>query len=53
MNKGLIKVTYSELDAEQNTLEFLSIWEQMNNEFFKGVGFDTFKKEAGLNKEKA
>jgi len=33
----------------RNTLEFLGIWEQMHNPSFKGVEFDTFKTEAGLN----
>ena len=33
----------------RNTVEFLGLWEQMHNENFKGVGFDTFRKEAGLN----
>ena len=33
----------------RNTLEFLGIWEQLNNQSFKGVEFDTFRKEAGLN----
>lgn len=33
----------------RNTLEFLGIWEQMHNPNFKGVEFDTFKKETGLN----
>ncbi len=33
----------------RNTLEFLGIWEQMNNPDFKGVEFDTFKMQAGLN----
>lgn len=33
----------------RNTLEFLGLWEQLNNENFKGVEFDLFKKEAGLN----
>ncbi len=33
----------------RNTVEFLGIWEQLNNPNFKGVEFDTFKKEAGLN----
>lgn len=33
----------------RNTLEFLGIWEQIHNPAFKGVEFDTFKKEAGLN----
>ena len=33
----------------RNTVEFLGIWEQLNNPDFKGVEFDTFKKQAGLN----
>ena len=33
----------------RNTVEFLGIWEQIHNPGFKGVEFDTFKKEAGLN----
>lgn len=33
----------------RNTVEFLGIWEQLNNPNFKGVEFDRFKKEAGLN----
>ncbi len=34
----------------KNTLEFLGIWESLNNPGFKGVEFDTFLKEAGLNR---
>lgn len=33
----------------RNTIEFLGVWEQLNNPNFKGVEFDTFRKEAGLN----
>ncbi len=33
----------------RNTIEFLSIWELLNNPDFKPVEFDGFKKEAGLN----
>ncbi len=33
----------------RNTLEFLGIWEQLHNADFKGVEFDTFKTQAGLN----
>lgn len=32
----------------RSTLEFLGVWEQMNNLNFKVVEFDHFKKEAGL-----
>ena len=33
----------------KNTVEFLGLWETINNENFKGVEFDTFKNEAGSN----
>lgn len=33
----------------RNTIEYLGIWETLNNPNFKGVEFDTFAKEAGLN----
>jgi hypothetical protein len=33
----------------RNTLEFIGIWEQMNNPEFKGNEFVTFKMLAGLN----
>jgi hypothetical protein len=33
----------------RNTIEFLGIWEQLNNPDFKPVEFDLFRKEAGLN----
>lgn len=33
----------------RNTVEFLGLWETINNPEFKGVEFDTFRKEAGLN----
>jgi hypothetical protein len=33
----------------RNTVEFLGIWEQIHNPSFKGLEFETFKKEAGLN----
>ncbi len=33
----------------RNTLEFLGIWEQLNNPDFKPVEFDGFKMQAGLN----
>lgn len=34
----------------KNTIEFLGVWEQLHNPDFKGVGFDTFLKDAGLNR---
>lgn len=33
----------------RNTIEFLGIWEQLNNPGFKAVEFDGFRKLAGLN----
>ncbi|HRI21298.1 MAG TPA: KilA-N domain-containing protein [Panacibacter sp.] len=33
----------------RNTLEFIGIWEQMHNPDFKGLEFETFKSQAGLN----
>lgn len=33
----------------RNTLEFLGLWEQLNNPSFNPVEFDGFRKEAGLN----
>ena len=32
----------------RNTVEFLGLWETMNNPDFKGVEFDTFRKEAAF-----
>lgn len=33
----------------RSTIEFLGLWESINNENFKGVEFDSFRKESGLN----
>lgn len=33
----------------RNTIEFVGIWEQLNNPGFKPVEFDGFRKQAGLN----
>jgi hypothetical protein len=33
----------------RNTIEFIGIWEQLNNPTFKPVEFDGFRKQAGLN----
>lgn len=34
----------------RNTIEFLGIWEQINNPGFKPLEFEGFKKQAGLNR---
>ena len=33
----------------RNTLEFIGIWEQLHNPAFKGLEFETFRNQAGLN----
>ena len=33
----------------RNTIELLGVWEEIHNPRFKGIEFDAFKKEAGLN----
>ncbi len=33
----------------RNTLEFIGIWEQLHNPDFKGLEFETFRNQAGLN----
>jgi len=33
----------------KDTIEFLGLWEQLHNDGFKGVEFDSFRKQAGSN----
>ena len=33
----------------RNTIEFLGVWERLNNPNFKPIEFDGFRKQAGLN----
>ena len=33
----------------KDTIEYLGLWEQLNNPNFKGVEFDTFRSQAGTN----
>jgi hypothetical protein len=33
----------------KNTIEYLGLWEQLNNPYFKGVEFDPLLKDAGSN----
>lgn len=33
----------------RNTIEFLGLWEQLNNPDFKSIEFDAFRNQAGLN----
>lgn len=32
-----------------STIDYLGLWEQINNPDFKGVEFDTFRNQAGTN----
>lgn len=34
----------------RNTLEFIGLWEALNNENFNRVQFDSFRNESGLNR---
>jgi hypothetical protein len=47
-NYGGDQAIYSWM-RNRNTVEFLGVWEAMNNPDFKGIEFDTFRKQAGLN----
>lgn len=33
----------------KNTIEYIGLWEKLNNPQFKGVGFDPLLQEAGSN----
>lgn len=33
----------------RNTIEFIGLWEKLNNPKFKGIEFDVFRSQAGLN----
>jgi hypothetical protein len=33
----------------KDSIEFLGLWEQLHNDKFKGVEFDSFRKQAGSN----
>ena len=37
------------MDEKLNTLEFIGVWEQVHNPNFKGIEFETFRNQAGLN----
>lgn len=43
-------VVISNWMRQKNTLEYLSLWERMNNPNFKLIEFDELTKDAGLNK---
>ncbi len=34
---------------DRNTIEFMGLWREINNPYFKWVEFDSFKKEDGFN----
>jgi len=41
--------TLSIPDQRRDNLEFIGVWEQIHNPDFKGLEFETFKNQAGLN----
>ena len=43
------KIVIANWMRNRNTIDFLGLWETINNPTFKGIEFDTFKSEAGLN----
>jgi len=43
------KTTINNWLKNKKTIEYIGLWEKVNNENFKGIEFDTFKKSAGLN----
>jgi KilA-N domain len=45
---GDVVLIYSWM-RNRNTLEFIGIWEKIHNPDFKGLEFETFKSQAGLN----
>ena len=44
------KVVVANWMRSRTTIEYLGLWEQLNNPDFKGLEFETFKNEAGQNK---
>ena len=48
-NAGLTDDLIRNWLRNRNTIEFLGIWESLNNPAFKPVEFDGFRKSAGLN----
>lgn len=48
-NKEFPKDVVKNWMRNRSTIEFLGLWEIMNNNNFKGVDFDTFVKESGSN----
>lgn len=48
-NTGLTDDLIRNWLRNRNTIEFLGIWESLNNTGFKPVEFDGFRKSAGLN----
>ena len=42
-------ISLTDIARSKNTIEFIGLWEKINNPNFKGVEFDTFKNQAGVN----
>lgn len=43
------KIVIANWMRNRNTIEFLGLWEQLNNKDFNRIEFDTFKNESGAN----
>ena len=43
------KTTINNWLKNKKTIEYVGLWEKVNNDNFKGIEFDTFKNNAGLN----
>jgi hypothetical protein len=43
------KTTINNWLKNKKTIEYIGLWEKVNNPDFKGIEFDTFKNSAGLN----
>lgn len=43
------KVVVANWMRSRTTIEYLGLWEQLNNPDFKGLEFETFKNESGSN----
>lgn len=43
------KIVIANWMRNRNTIEFLGLWEQLNNPDFNRIDFDTFKNDSGLN----
>ena len=48
-NTGRTEIIIQNWMRNRNSIEFLGLWEQLNNPDFKDIEFDVIRKQAGLN----